>query len=349
MIRQKITSKFPSAILRAFGISSPPAVNVTGADGTDRVSGTTIRNLKNIKLVSLLITAVVCACCLVVLTSAPAETRTAKPRTLSAKVDGFPGSTQAAGVAALDAWKRKTGFYPANVLWFEEFGKYEIASHKFASAASRRVTPDVTLNPFGVSLASINAGSYNAWLDRFARTVAAHPGPVKVRFAHEMNGGWFPWGRQPKAYKAAFRKVSARVKAKAPNARMVFAPNVGQDDLRKYYPGNAYVDVLALDGYDFNRGADTCSEIFAASYDKLASLSSTKPVSIEETATGAGTHKPAWIRNTHLSCVPQRLPRVRNINWFDTNKERDWRVNSSRASLRAYKSVEASPGWRGRR
>ena len=33
--------------------------------------------------------------------------------------------------------------------------------------------------------------------------------PVIVRFAHEMNGSWYPWGQQPTEYVAAFRRVAA--------------------------------------------------------------------------------------------------------------------------------------------
>jgi hypothetical protein len=47
-----------------------------------------------------------------------------------------------------------------------------------------------------------------------------------VRFAHEMNGSWYPWGQQPDAYVAAFRTVAEAVQA-APASAMVWAPNEG--------------------------------------------------------------------------------------------------------------------------
>ena len=47
-----------------------------------------------------------------------------------------------------------------------------------------------------------------------------------VRFAHEMNGSWYPWGQQPDAYVAAFRTVAEAVRA-APASAMVWAPNEG--------------------------------------------------------------------------------------------------------------------------
>lgn len=58
-----------------------------------------------------------------------------------------------------------------------------------------------------------------AWNDRGV--------PTLVRFAHEMNGSWYPWGQQPSAYVAAFRTVAAAVHDDAPASAMVWAPNEG--------------------------------------------------------------------------------------------------------------------------
>ena len=48
-----------------------------------------------------------------------------------------------------------------------------------------------------------------------------------VRFAHEMNGSWYPWGQDPVAYVAAFRTVAAAVHRAAPGNAMLWAPNSG--------------------------------------------------------------------------------------------------------------------------
>jgi hypothetical protein len=49
--------------------------------------------------------------------------------------------------------------------------------------------------------------------------------PVIVRFAHEMNGSWYPWGQQPAEYIDAFRRVSDAVHGRAPGSAMMWAPN----------------------------------------------------------------------------------------------------------------------------
>jgi len=51
--------------------------------------------------------------------------------------------------------------------------------------------------------------------------------PTFVRFAHEMNGSWYPWGQQPEAYVEAYRLVADAVHAGAPASAMVWAPNEG--------------------------------------------------------------------------------------------------------------------------
>lgn len=51
--------------------------------------------------------------------------------------------------------------------------------------------------------------------------------PTIVRFAHEMNGSWYPWAQQPEAYVAAFRTVAEAVHDGAPASAMAWAPNEG--------------------------------------------------------------------------------------------------------------------------
>jgi len=64
-----------------------------------------------------------------------------------------------------------------------------------------------------------------------ARVLAAawtdHGVATFVRFAHEMNGSWYPWGQRPDAYVEAFRIVADAVHEATPASAMVWAPNEG--------------------------------------------------------------------------------------------------------------------------
>ena len=46
-----------------------------------------------------------------------------------------------------------------------------------------------------------------------------------VRYAHEMNGVWFPWAQKPSAYRASFAAVAGWFRAASCGAMMLWAPN----------------------------------------------------------------------------------------------------------------------------
>ena len=139
----------------------------------------------------------------------------------------------------------------------------------------------------------------------------------------------------------------------------VWAPNIDDDGLggpfADIFPGNDYIDWVALDG--FNRGASwsdtrwqSLEEIFSASIANLRELSN-KPLMIAETGSSeVGGNKARWIR-TSLARLSTDLPEVRAIVWFNKNETSlgiDWRVNSSSASLKAFREVAGSPDFSGR-
>ena len=55
-----------------------------------------------------------------------------------------------------------------------------------------------------------------------------------------------------------------------------------------------------------------------------------------------GPLKADWIRDGFLKTIPQKFPRVAAVLWFDRSAEEDWRINTSSASLAAYREVVAS-------
>ncbi|KAJ3289449.1 hypothetical protein HK104_007464 [Borealophlyctis nickersoniae] len=50
---------------------------------------------------------------------------------------------------------------------------------------------------------------------------------VLVRFGHEMNGGWYIWGQNPRLYRDTFARISQAIKRSTTKAAMVWAPNNG--------------------------------------------------------------------------------------------------------------------------
>jgi hypothetical protein len=208
------------------------------------------------------------------------------------------------------------------------------------------------------------AGLHDARLDRIAAAARAYPRPVYVRPWPEMNGDWTtfqptpagekPHGGTPAEFIAAWRYVVTYLRARgATNLRWVFNPTTdtypGTTDIRTIYPGDAYVDVLGLDGYNWgNTGVNwgpwrTFEDIYRVQYDRLVALHPTAPVWICEVGCkepsyddGAPRIKSAskgrWITDMFAATT---FPRVRAVCWFHTKKERDWRVSSSNDALKA--------------
>lgn len=209
-----------------------------------------------------------------------------------------------------------------------------------------------------ITLPDLAAGRYDAALRASAQQARGLPFEVMIRFAHEMNGDWYPWspggaaGNVGSNYVNAWRHmVSVFRQEGATNVKWVWSPNVDYDGtypFAAYFPGDEWVDYVALDGYNWGtsgQGANewqSVSQVFSSAYSKLTQMSA-KPVMIAETsASEAGGDKAAWIRQGFLKEIPQRFPRVTDVVWFDRNMEQDWRLDSSSASLAAYRDVVAS-------
>jgi len=62
----------------------------------------------------------------------------------------------------------------------------------------------------------------------------------------------------------------------------------------------------------------------------------------EISSSETGGNKAAWILEGFLRTIPNRFPRVSAVIWFNRNQEDDWRIDSSTASLEAYRRVVSS-------
>jgi mannan endo-1,4-beta-mannosidase len=209
------------------------------------------------------------------------------------------------------------------------------------------------------ALSRIIDGAYDAYITAWARGARAWGHPFFLRFDHEMNGDWFPWseaenGNRPGQFVEAWRHVhDLFVKAGATNVTWVWSPNVLYDEsipIAALYPGDAYVDWVAMDGY--NGGANAAqptawrpfASIFRTTYRAMAQIAPTKPMMIAETAsTELRGSKAAWITRA-LRILPADFPRIRALLWFDWNVDsQDWSVSSSQASIGAFAAGIASP------
>lgn len=286
---------------------------------------------------------------------APAPTISSAPLRFGVATPGGPMAS-----AELDEVATLAGEIPSVVMSYKDFLQAPPIS-ELDAVRSRGATPLVTWEPWawggGVdqpaySLARITAGDFDTYISQWGQSLAAWGKPVMLRFAHEMNGNWYPWaegvnGNQTGEYAAAWRHVHDVVAATgATNVQWVWSPNVpywGSTDLTGLFPGAGYVDIVALDGYNWGTSQTWSSwvspvDLFAPGISQLRTLAPGKPVLIAETASSElGGSKASW--NTDLVSYLAAQPDVMGFVWFDMQKETDWRINSSDTSASAFKSA----------
>ena len=204
-------------------------------------------------------------------------------------------------------------------------------------------------------LANIAGGAYDAYIRSWATGIAALAYPVVIRFAHEMNGFWYPWCEQANGnhagdYVRAWRHVhDLFTAAGARNVTWLWSPNVtypGAAPLAPLYPGDSYVDWIGLSGYYGTAGRTSYisfDQIFTDTLSEVDSLTR-KPVVVTETgATNAAGKQAAWITQM-FSQLPGH-PEVIGVIWFEATKEIDWRVATVPAAASAFGQGAADPRY----
>jgi beta-mannanase len=216
--------------------------------------------------------------------------------------------------------------------------------------------PDAGVDQPDYSLSRIAAGNFDGQLDTWARNLAAWGQPLLLRFGHEMNSDHYPWsvaanGNSAADFVAAWKHVRNRfVLAGAHNVSFVWCPDSpyeGSRDLAPAYPGADAVDVLCLDGYNWGDGEGhtwkSPEDIFGPGLDQLRALDGEHPIIVGETASvegpRSGQDKAEWIRR--LFDFLARQKQVSAVVWFQMDKERDWRFNSSGQAQVAFKQAIA--------
>ena len=197
-------------------------------------------------------------------------------------------------------------------------------------------------------LRAVAAGRWDALLRERALACRDLGAPISLRWGAEFNGAWHnAYGRGP-AFARAWRHVVTTFReAGARNVSWVWCPfavdaiRVPADDWHAYYPGDRFVDVVGMDGFNWGTARSWSSwqsfaEIFGPLHDDFVRR---KPTMICEVACAeAGGDKAQWIAEMGRQ-LAGRFSHVRALVWFDANKETDWRIDSSARALEAMGTV----------
>jgi hypothetical protein len=240
------------------------------------------------------------------------------------------------------------------VLWYQHWAGWgpDFNAEWTAQAASGARRPLLTWEPWKPGsvnqpkfrLKRIAEGAFDPYITTWARAIKAYGRRLYLRPMHEMNGNWYPWGgtvnrNTPRTYVAAWRRMHRIFEnVGATNVRWVWSPYAmdvpakAGNRFENYYPGRRYVDILALDGYNWGGDAPeyggwkSFRKVFRPAYKRIVKLGP-QPVWIAETASNhVGGNKARWVRRM-FATLPN-YPRIRAVIWFHTVKERDWRATN---------------------
>ncbi|MFC1511024.1 glycoside hydrolase family 26 protein [Candidatus Margulisiibacteriota bacterium] len=186
------------------------------------------------------------------------------------------------------------------------------------------------------SLERINAGEFDEDFRNFFTAFAEFGHPVIFSLMHEMNGNWYPWAGAPDAFVSAWRRiVDISREVGATNilwAWVINAETVGSPPPREFYPGDDYVDIVGVDGFNFGDAFPTWSswrgfyEIFRDPYAFLREEYSDKPIIFAEYGCAASPGDQAlWVGNGIKEMDPLavdggRLPANASF-YFNMDKE----------------------------
>jgi len=189
------------------------------------------------------------------------------------------------------------------------------------------------------SLYDIVNGRCDAYIRGVARELEAMSFDFMIRFAHEMNILDQPWwvgyyNRDPQLYVQAYRRIyNIFASEGVTNVQWVWGPNYASNpreewnSLYQYYPGDSYVDWIALSVYNWGEWLNvpwwSLSDLLDSdTWDHAitgVSCRYAKPIllelgTVEGTRPGDGT-KASWVLDAYQQI--QEYPFVKAMVWFN--------------------------------
>lgn len=252
-------------------------------------------------------------------------------------------------------------------------GGYEQLAWEHGAYALVSWTPSATLD-------QIVAGQFDACYRDVAARFQAFAHPVFLRTMWEFNGSWYPWsyGGDSAKFVAAWRRIVGIFRAQgATNVNFVWAPAEGWyrgDAPKSYqaYPGDAYVDWVASDGYNWFTSSAWCGamdhphagwcqfeEIFHGSLQATKSVEldfrGRKPYMVAETGSVEDAATPGrkgqWFRNAR-DAIKARFPGLMALVYFDqdltTGEGVNWSLETSPSALDGFRDLAQDAYFRTR-
>jgi len=292
---------------------------------------------------------------------------------LGAVLDNIPGK-----IENLFAFEEKIGKQVAIVHWFQDWSekdkdfKIKIVESLWQHGTIVLISwePWETTRNYArpqpqFEMAKIAQGDFDPYIREWAKAIKSFGGPVLIRFAHEMDGNWYPWAigmnnTTEEEYINAWKHIHDVFKEeKVSNVQWVWSPNWNDEwpvsRYDKIYPGDEYVDWIGMSIFNWGTTVtyqkwDTLDKRLGWRY-KLA-LKYNKPIILAELSCDeTGGSKSRWILDGFAS-LKKNYPLVKAIVWFNYPQARYssqvlWAVDSSPEALEAFRQAIRDPYFLG--
>ena len=212
-------------------------------------------------------------------------------------------------------------------------------------------------------------GKYDNFLHEYAADVARFGHPVLFRPFNEMNGDWCNYSaywtaRDCSTYVELYRYIYSIFEEEGANANTLWVWNPNEksfpdfcwNSADNYYPGDEYVDIVGLTGYntgDYYDGETwrSFNEIYDPLYAEMAPQYN-QPLMITEFACSSyGGDKAAWVEDMFTQL--ENYPRIKAAIWWDSadkdtanNIARPYYIDNDKAALEIFKDHLAQSDYK---
>lgn len=233
-----------------------------------------------------------------------------------------------------------------------------------ANCLARGAIPFITLASSG-SVKEVNEGKKDALITAWAAKAKEFGRPLYARPFWEFNvEGFVDWAWNKftaTEFVEAWKRIVDKVRAAgATNVTFAWCINyisygANVIDPGPWYPGDAYVDWVAVDGYvstqaKANYGWTTAFRRFKFSYDRLREIAPSKPIMIAEVAAAeTGGSKAEWTEEL-LAIMPTQFPQIKALVWFNSYIEQEgerikWPIESTAPATAAFATGIHAPSY----
>lgn len=210
---------------------------------------------------------------------------------------------------------------------------------------------------------SIADGECDVFLHEVGKNLSKLDSNFFLRFAWEMNVNTMDWSIQktysnPNDFIEAWRRIYRIFQLEGANKNIiwVYSPQVETPstiDIAKLYPGDEYVDWVALDGYNWGSTKTwskwtSFSGIFYKSYLKMKEIAPNKKFMIAEVNTvSVGGNQALWYKEMLSKEIPDVFTKIDAIIFFNEDKTKQegvkWLIDSSEESLNELRNGLKNP------